>query len=124
MKAIVDENYKWGHWDNIEYEDDPEAQAKIRKSFKTAGILELLNELDNAENNPVEDKETQSAIITAFKRLIAIKLNLFDQDHADYLIDTLPGHIEANEKSIKELEQTFKSHRHATDKLYSEKPAW
>lgn len=121
---IEDIDYMYDHWKYLEHDDDPEAQEKIRKSFKKAGILELLNELDHTENNPVEDKETQRAKITAFKRLIAIKLGFFDIDHAHYLVDTLPGCVEENERSIKKLENIFKSHRHNTDKHYSEKPSW
>jgi len=108
----------------LEYDDDPETQKKIQKNFKSAGILELLNELDNAENNPVEDKETQSATIIAFKRLIAIKLDLFDNEHGHLLVDTLPGYVEENERNIEKLEKKFMAHRHNTDKHYSEKPSW
>lgn len=124
MKHIEDHDFKFDPWKYLEFEDYPDIQNKIRKQFKTAGILELLNELDHADENPIEEKEKQTATITALKRLIAIKLDLFDNEHGHFLVDTLPGYIEKNEETVKELEQTFKTHRHATDKLYSEKPSW
>jgi len=117
-------NLRYDHWDSLEYEDDPDAQRKIRDEYKDAGILKLLEKLDHHTEKPDPDKQTQNAIILAFKRLIAIKLDFFDNDHADYLIDTIPGYIEENNRSINKLEKSFKSHRHATDKLYSEKPSW
>ena len=115
-------DFKFGHFKWIEHEENPEIINKIRKRFKGAGILELLKELDHMENEPNENRDLQATRLSTIKRLIAIKLDLFDNAHGDYLIDTLPGHIEENEGDIKKLEKAYKAHRHDKDKAFSSLP--
>lgn len=109
--------FKW-----IKHEEFPEIIESIRKTFRTAGILELLNELDHMENEPNENKDVQNTKLTTIKRLIAVKLDLFDNDHADYLIETIPGYIEENERKLRKLEKTHKAHRHDKDRSFSSVP--
>ena len=113
----------YDHFKYLEHDDDPDKQREIIKAHKDSSVYEIITQLDNARANPVEDKETQSAIVVAFKRLIAKKLDFFDNDHAHYLVDTLPGYIDQLQEELKELERIFKIHRHKKDPSYSEKPS-
>ena len=119
---MKDHDFKFGSFKWIEQEEFPEIVKSIRKTFRTAGILELLAELDHMENEPNENKEIQETKLITIKRLIAIKRDLFDNEHGDYLIDTLPGYVEANEAKIKKIEKTHKTHRHDKDKSFSSVP--
>ena len=119
---MEDHDFKFDPFKWIEYEDHPEIIEKIRERFKDAGILEMLTELDHMENEPNEDKSVQLTKLKTIKRLIAVKLDLFDNSHAYYLIDTLPGYIEANATEIRKLEKRFKEHRHDKDKSFSSVP--
>ena len=115
-------DFKFEHFKWAENEENFDIMERIRKQFKTAGILELLKELDHMENEPNENKSIQSTKLTTIKRLIASKLDLFDNEHGYFLIDTLPGYIETNEEDIKKLEKTHKAHRHDKDKSFSSVP--
>ena len=119
---MEEHDFNFGHFQWIEFEEFPEIIEKIRKQFKTAGILELLKELNHMENEPNENKDIQSTKLTTIKRLIASKLDFFDNAHADYLIDTLSGYVEANEEDIKRLEKVHKAHRHDKNKAFTSKP--
>lgn len=119
---MKDYDFKFEHFKWIEHEENIEVIERIRKQFKTAGILELLKELDHMENEPNENRDIQSTKLTTIKRLIAIKLDLVDNEHGNYLIDTLPGHIEENEGDIEKLEKAYKAHRHDKDKSFSSVP--
>ena len=119
---MKDYDFKFEHFKWIEHEENLEIIESIRKQFKTAGILELLKELDHMENEPNENEDVQSTKLTTIKRLIAIKLDLVDNEHGDYLIDTLPVHIEENEENIDYLKTAYKAHRHDKDKSFSSVP--
>ena len=119
---MKDHDFKFDSFKWIEHEDHPEIIEKIRERFKDAGILDLLAELDHVTNKPDEEKYMQIIKLTTIKRLISIKLDLFDNEHAEYLIETLPGYIEENDRQIKKLEKRFKEHRHDKDKSFSSVP--
>ena len=111
------DSFRW-----VEHEDFPKIVAEIRERFKDAGILDLLAELDHVTNKPDKEKYIQLTKLTTIKRLISIKLDLFDNEHAEYMIDTLPGYIEANETEIRKLDTKFRKHRHDKDKSFSSVP--
>ena len=109
--------FKW-----IKWAEHPEIIGKIRDRFKEAGILELLAELDHIENEPNLNEEIQAITLKTIRCLIAVKLDLYDNSHAEYLSETLPGYIEENDRQIKKLEKRFKKHRHDKDKSFSSVP--
>lgn len=119
---MEDHDYKFDSFKLIDYEEHPEIIEKIRKLYRDSGIIELLKELDHMENEPNINERVQETRLKTIKRLIAIKLDLVDNDHADYMIDTLPGYIEHNEKEIKKLEKKYLKHRHDKDKAFSSVP--
>ena len=116
---MEDHDFKFPSFKWIEHEENPEIIEKIRERFKDSGIIDLLKELDHMENEPNEDKEIQETKLTTIKRLIAIKLDLFDNEHGDYLIDTLPGYIEETERKLQKLKTAYNEHRHDNNKSFS-----
>jgi hypothetical protein len=126
---MEDHDFKFDPWKWIKHEDYPDVINKIRKRFKDAGILEMLAELDHMENEPNLDKYIQNTKLDTIKKIIAVKLGLVDNAHWEYLIDTLPGYIEANEgkiqrarAQIQQLAKEHKTHRHDKDKSFSSVP--
>lgn len=119
---MEDHNFKFDSFGYPEHEDFPKIIEQIRERFKDAGIMDLLKELDHMENEPNEAKEIQETKLITIKKLIAIKLDLFDNEHGYYLIDTLPGYIERNESLIAKLWLAFKEHRHDKNKSFSSVP--
>ena len=113
------QDFQFDHFKFIEHDEHPKEIEKIRIRYRDSGILELLTELDHMENEPNTNPSFQEMKLTTIKRLIAIKLDLFDNDHADYLIDTLPGHIEVNERNLQKLKTAYNEHRHDNDKSFS-----
>ena len=119
---MKDHDYKFGHFKWIEHEDHPEIVEKIRERFKDSGIIDLLTELDHMENEPNLTAEIQEMKLLTIKRLIAIKLDLFDNEHGNFLVDTLPGYVKNNEGQIRKLEKKYLIHRHDKDKSFSGVP--
>lgn len=119
---MEDHDFKFDSFKYIKHEDFPEIIEKIRKKFAKAGILDLLSALDHMTNKPDKDKYLQKTRLTTIKRLIAIKLGLFDNEHGYHLIDTLPGYIEENERLIRKLNKEHIDHRHDKDKSFSSVP--
>lgn len=113
-------------YDPIKYYEEEEDEPALTyvKEYKHNTLKQLVEFRHNTltrDDIPKDEKKLRLRII---RQLIAKKLELVDLDRFQYALDEVIGEIEVMSKTFKELEKSFKSHRHATDKLYSEKPSW